>query len=334
MRPSRRAVLAGVAGGLVAAPWVAAPGVATRARRRPREMMLRVPGGRVYVRVDGALDGPRAPLVLIHGGPGGTHQGLLDAVALADERAVILYDQLDSGRSDWPQDPANWTVPRFVAELEAVRAGLGVRRWHVCGASWGGTIALEYAARRPADLASVVLAGPLISTRAWLADADALRAALPPATQATLAACDRPAPPPVAACDAATEEFYRRFNRRVARAPRGGDERLGRDRGFNRRLYETMWGRSEFVATGSLRGYDGEPLLATLDGARTLFLVGQHDEARPATALAFAARVAGAELAVIPGAAHGTFNDRPEETLAVLRQWMRRQDAAAERGGR
>lgn len=192
MRLTRRALLAGGAAAL--APL---PAVARDAAYPPpdREAMLAVPGGRVYVRVNGDLNGPRPPLVLIHGGPGGTHTGMLDALALADERAVILYDQLDSGRSDWPQDPANWRVARFVDELAAIRRGLAVERWHVCGISWGGTIALEYAAHRPAELASTVLGGPLIATRAWLADADALRAALPGAARDTLLACEGTSPP-------------------------------------------------------------------------------------------------------------------------------------------
>ena len=86
------------------------------------------------------------------------------------------------------------------------------------------------------------------------------------------------------------------------------------------------WGTSEFVAPGTRRVCDGEPLLARLDGARTLLMVGQYDEARPVTALRFAAQVPDAELAVIPGAAHGIFNDRPDETVATLRSWMRRHD--------
>ena len=87
-----------------------------------------------------------------------------------------------------------------------------------------------------------------------------------------------------------------------------------------------MWGASEFVATGTLRRYDGEPLLARLDGRRTLVMVGQYDEARPQTAAAFAHRVPGCETAVIPGAAHGTVTDRPEESVAILRAFLARQD--------
>jgi proline iminopeptidase/L-proline amide hydrolase len=293
-----------------------------------RELMAPVPGGRVYVRVNGRLDGPRPPLVMIHGGPGSTHAAFLNALALADERAIILYDQLDSGLSDHPNDPASWTVARFTNEVDAVRHSLGVSRWHVLGASWGGTIALEYGARRPPELAGLVLASPLISTRSWLADAAALRTQLPADVQAALARCDPPAPI-TPACDRATDVFYANFNGREPRP----DGLLAYARAhpalkLNRRLYETMWGASEFVSTGTLKDYDGEPLLARLDGPRTLLIDGQYDEARPVTLAAFAARVPGAEFAVVPGAAHAFLTDRPEEALGVLRPWLRRHDGA------
>jgi proline-specific peptidase len=290
--------------------------------------MAPVPGGRVYVRINGPLDGPRLPIVMIHGGPGGTHSAFLNALALADERAVILYDQLDSGRSDHPNNPANWTVKRFTDEVDAVRRAVGVRRWHVLGGSWGGTIALEYGARRPRELAGLVLASPLVSTRSWIADANALRGQLPPDVQATLRKCDPPAPI-TPACEKATDVFYANFNRRdPATEAMKEYNRLHVGDGFNRQLYETMWGSSEFVATGSLKDYDGEPLLAKLDGPHTLFIDGQYDEARPVTLAGFAARVPGAEFAVIPGGAHGFMNDRPEESLGILRPWLARQDRA------
>jgi proline iminopeptidase/L-proline amide hydrolase len=291
-----------------------------------RELMAPVPGGRAYVRVNGNLDGPQLPIVMIHGGPGGTLASFLNALALADERGVILYDQLDSGRSDHPNNPANWTVDRFTDEVDAVRRALGVRRWHVLGASWGGTVALEYGARRPPELAGLVLASPLISTRSWIADANALRAQLPAQVQATLRQCDPPALL-TPACELATDVFYANFNRRDPATP--AMTAFGHfEGGLNRKLYETMWGSSEFVATGTLKDYDGEPLLAKLDGGHTLFIDGQYDEARPVTLAAFAARVPRAEFAVVPGAAHGFLNDRPEEALGILRPWLRRQDAA------
>src|SRR4051812_44311285 len=94
-----------------------------------REEMVPVEGGRVYVRINGDLKASRPPIVFAHGGPGSSHWYWLNATALADERAVILYDQLDSGRSDHPGDPKNWTVPRFVDELPAIARALGIARW-------------------------------------------------------------------------------------------------------------------------------------------------------------------------------------------------------------
>ncbi|MFT4254769.1 MAG: proline iminopeptidase-family hydrolase [Caulobacter sp.] len=297
-----------------------------------RALKVEVPGGRVHVRINGALDGPLAPVVFVHGGPGGTHAGFLDALALSDQRAVILYDQLDSGLSDHPMNPANWIVPRFVDELEAVRAGLGVSRWHVVGHSWGGTVALEYGARRPPALAGLCLASPLVSTRSWIADAQTLRDDLPAPVRDQLVRCEAPPPappPPKQACAAATDAFYAAFLTREPPSPAHRAYRPPGDRGFNETLYRAMWGPTEFSATGTLKTYDGEPLLDRLDGGRTLFMVGQYDEARPVTAERFARRVQGAELSVIPGAGHATFTDRPQETVAVLRQWLRRQDRPA-----
>ena len=192
----------------------------------------------------------------------------LDVLALADERAVILYDQLDSGRSDRPNNPANWTVGRFTDEVGAVARGLGVRRWHVVGHSWGGTIALEYGARRPAELAGLVLASPLISTRSWIADANALRA---PAARATSRRRLRPAT--LRARSRRRARKRRSILSRVQR-PRAASDGMRdyaarqkpRARAATTRLYNAMWGSSEFVSTGTLKDYDGEPLLAKLDG--------------------------------------------------------------------
>jgi len=295
------------------------------------ERMVPVTGGRVYVRINGKLDSGKPPIVMIHGGPGGTHAHFLAALALADERALVLYDQLDSGQSDRPGDPANWRVDRYVDEVDAIRAALGINRWHVLGHSWGGTVALEYGARQPAGLAGLALASPLISTKSWIADANIRRGELPANVQADIATCDV-APVttvPSDTCQRGVGAFYAAFNGRMPASPAAIDYAAKHHGGFNQKLYNTMWGSSEFVSTGTLRDYDGEPLLAKLDGKRTLFLGGQYDEARPSTLAGFAARVAGAEFATIPGAAHGIFADRPQETVALIRAWLARQDALA-----
>jgi proline iminopeptidase/L-proline amide hydrolase len=287
--------------------------------------MVPVPGGRAYVRINGDLRGKRPPIVMIHGGPGSSHWYFLNATTLADERAVILYDQLDSGRSDHPGDPANWVIPRFLDELEAIRTWLGVDRWHVLGASWGGTLALEYGARQPAALAGLVLQSPLISTPLWLRDAKRLKDAMPPAIRDLLYRCDTPAAADAAECDAATDHFYRRHIHLTDPPPEIAAYKAALPRSFSPDIYMHMWGRAEFTASGTLKDYDGSALLARLGGP-ALFLAGEHDEAIPETIAAFARRVPGADFAMIPDAAHIAFGDNPAAYLAILRPWLARHD--------
>lgn len=301
-----------------------APDVAGLRIRAEREAMVPVAGGAVHVRINGDLNNGRAPIVMVHGGPGGGHWYFLNATALADERAVILYDQLDSGKSDRPGDPANWTVARFLDELEAIRAYLGVDRWHVLGASWGGLVALEYGARQPTALAGLILQSPLIATAAWLADASRLKEAMPADVRALLDLCEIPGAAGEDACARATEAFYRRHVYLADPPPTIAAYRAASGE-FNADVYRHMWGRAEFSASGTLRDYDGRPLLERLDGQRTLFLTGEADEATPATVASFA-RDAGAAFAVIPDAAHFALSDNPRTYLAIMRPWLLRQD--------
>jgi L-proline amide hydrolase len=325
----RRRFIAAAGLTTLAGPLLAEPGKPPRMIFKPdHEAMVPVPGGRAYVRVNGDLRGSRPPIVLIHGGPGSSHWYFLAATALADERAVILYDQLDSGRSDTPDDPANWRVDRFVDELEAVRTALEVPRWHVLGVSWGGTVALEYGARRRPEMASLTLQSPLVSTDLWLADANLLKGQMPPETRAMLDRCDGANPPSASDCEAATDAFYARYVSLRKPEPELAAYRAALPRSFSKPIYNAMWGRAEFTATGTLRHYDGRPLLAKLDGARTMFVAGDRDEARPETVAGFARSVPGAAFTVIPDAAHTIMTDNPAAYLPVIRRWCARNDAA------
>lgn len=326
---ARRTVLAGALASLLPSRLAAAPArigaTAPGIRLAPdREAMVPVDGGRIYVRVNGTLAG-RPPVLFIHGGPGSSHWGWLNATALADERAVILYDQLDCGRSDRPGDPANWTVPRFLSEIEAIRGYFGIPAWHVVGGSWGGTLALEYGADRPAALGGLLLQSPLVSTADWLADARLLKSRMPPAVRRLLDACDAPGAAPERACQAATDAFYARHVRQRLPPRAIAAYRDALPAPFAAKLYNHMWGRAEFTSTGTLKDYDGRPLLTRLDGSRSLFVAGHDDEARPETVAGYAT-AAGAPFVEIPNAAHSIMNDNPAAYLALLRQWLKTQD--------
>lgn len=294
------------------------------------EHRVAVEGGKVWVRVNGVIGEGATPVIFIHGGPGGTHLAFGNLLSLADQRPVILYDQLDSGMSDHPEDPANWRPERFVAELEAIRVALGVERWHVIGHSWGSAIALEYAAAYPQHTASAVLSGTYISTPHWITGTNLLIRDLPDEVAATIRACEGPNPPAAKVCEPATAAFYAAYNGRPDRPAPSPEMRAYRARyggkGFNAKLYKAMWGPTEFRASGSLATYDATHLLHRVDGSRIMFVVGQYDEARVDDVQDFVALTPGAELAVVPGGSHAFIGERPEVAEAIFRDWMNRVD--------
>jgi len=295
------------------------------------EHRVAVEGGKVWARVNGTIDQGATPVIIIHGGPGGTHVNFGGLLSLADTRPVILYDQLDSGMSDRPENPANWRPERFVAELEAIRKELGVERWHVIGHSWGSALALEYAAAYPEQTASAVLSGTFLSTSHWITGTNLLIRDLPDDVAAAIRACEGPTPPAAEVCEPATAAFYAAYNGRADRPAPSPEALAYRARyggkGFNATVYNAMWGPTEFRASGSLASYDASGLLHRVDGKRILFVVGQYDEARIDTVQDFLALTPGAELAVVPGGSHAFISERPEVSEAIYRDWMKRIDA-------
>ncbi|MGN6242950.1 MAG: proline iminopeptidase-family hydrolase [Motilibacteraceae bacterium] len=151
-------------------------------------------GHRTWYRIDGELrpgatDGP-APLVVLHGGPGATHDYLLPITDVArGGRAVVLYDQLGNGKSTHlPERGADfWTVDLFVRELANLLEHLGIaERYHVLGQSWGGFLAQEHAFTQPAGLRSLVLSNTAASFPDFVSEANRLRQDLPPGVDDTL----------------------------------------------------------------------------------------------------------------------------------------------------
>ena len=100
-------------------------------------------------------------LFLLNGGPGLPCNYLRDPLlALVDAGyRVVTYDQLGTGQSDQPTDPALWTIGRYRDEVETVRRALGIGRMHLLGHSWGGWLGIEYALAYPDALKTIILSG-------------------------------------------------------------------------------------------------------------------------------------------------------------------------------
>lgn len=117
-------------------------------------------GVRLWIATSG--DGP--PLVLCHGGPGlWDDQGPVAAM-LDDLVTVHRWDQRGCGRST---GSGPYTVARFVADLEAIRAHFGHARWMVGGHSWGATLALRYALAHPGRVAALLYLSGTGTGTAW-----------------------------------------------------------------------------------------------------------------------------------------------------------------------
>src|SRR5918912_3495547 len=114
------------------------------------------------------------PLLALHGGPGSTHHYFAPLEGLADERAVIVYDQIGCGSSDRPPD-LEWSVELFREEVAAVREQLGLERIHLLGTSWGGMLALEHVLSGAHGIVSLILSSTLASLDEWAAEVKLLR---------------------------------------------------------------------------------------------------------------------------------------------------------------
>jgi proline iminopeptidase len=136
-----------------------------------RRIPVRTPAGTFQVWVKRIGSNPALRMLLLHGGPGATHEYLeaCDSYLPAAGVEYYYYDQLGSGFSDQPADPSLWELDRFVDELEQVRDALGLRRENfvLYGQSWGGILAIEYALRYQHHLLGLVISNMMSSVPAY-----------------------------------------------------------------------------------------------------------------------------------------------------------------------
>jgi L-proline amide hydrolase len=269
-----------------------------------------------------------APLVVLHGGPGAAHDYLLALTDLArDGRAVVHYDQLGNGRSThYPERGADfWTVDLFVRELHNLVDVLGIAdRHHVLGQSWGGFLAQEYAFTKPSGMTSIVLANTAASFPDFVAEANRLRAYLPPEVEATLRRHEEAGTTDDPEYEAACMVFY---SRHVCRLDPWPEEVIEAFAWIDRdpTVYHTMNGPSEFHVIGSIKDWQSKDRLDEID-LPTLIVSGRHDEATPALQETLQAGIAGSEWIVFEDSSHLPHVEERERYMQVVGDWLRRHD--------
>jgi proline iminopeptidase len=150
---------------------------------------VQTPAGTFNVWTKRIGNNPDMKLLLLHGGPGATHEYFeaFDSYLPAAGIEYYYYDQLGSFYSDQPDDPALWNIERFVAEVEQVRQALGLdaSNFYLLGQSWGGILAIEYALKYQQHLKGLVISNMMASIPAYNAYADSvLKPAMDPAVLA------------------------------------------------------------------------------------------------------------------------------------------------------
>ena len=277
-------------------------------------------GYRTWYRTVGDREEPgKLPLICLHGGPGASWDYLEPLEAMAETgRRVIFYDQLGSGNSDEPHNPALYTVALYVDEINSVRNALGLEHIHMLGQSWGGMLAMEYALTQPAGLAGLILADTGSSLPQWAAEAKRLVSGLPPEVQQTLRDHEE-----AGTTDSPEyKKAYRVFSlRHICRldprpecvtrmAAKPGDE-----------VYQTMWGASEVNITGTLKDWDITARLGEIHNA-TLVVCGRYDEATPVLAETIHRGIPGSEWVIFENSAHFPHIEETERYLQVLGRFL------------
>lgn len=128
---------------------------------------ISTPKGKFNVWTKRVGNNPTLKVLLLHGGPGATHEYFeaFDSYLPAAGIEYYYYDQLGSAYSDQPKDPALWDLPRFVEEVEQVRQALKLDKnnFYLLGHSWGGVLAMEYALKYQQHLKGLIISNMMAS---------------------------------------------------------------------------------------------------------------------------------------------------------------------------
>lgn len=141
-----------------------------------RRIAVDTPKGQFSVWTKRTGNNPSLKVLLLHGGPGCTHEYLeaCDSFLPAAGVEFYYYDQLGAGFSDQPDEPSLWELDRFVDEVEQVRRALGLDRENfvLYGQSWGGILAMEYALAHQEHLRGLVISNMMASAPEYTAYAE------------------------------------------------------------------------------------------------------------------------------------------------------------------
>ena len=269
---------------------------------------------------------PTMKVLLLHGGPGSTHEYLeaCDSYLPAAGIEYYYYDQLGSFYSDQPDAPELWEVPRFVDEVEQVRQALGLdqHNFFLYGQSWGGILAIEYALQHQQHLKGLIISN--------------MRASIPQyndyARTALMPAMDQNALAEIQALEAAGDFANPRYmellvaqhyvHHVLRMPPEEWPDPVNRGFGhINPAIYVPMQGPSELGASGKLLHWDRTADLAQI-AVPTLTIGARYDTMDPAHLAWMAGAVQHGRSLFCPNGSHLAMYDDQEVYFRGLIQFI------------
>jgi proline iminopeptidase len=314
------------------------------AQTRKATIAPAVTGAGVYHMEEGFVDahgvliyymivGRGAPLLIVHGGPGASHDYFLPyLLPLARSNKLIFIDERGSGRSQRLEDASQYTVENMVEDVEQVRQALGLGKVSLLGHSYGGVLAQAYAFKYQRNLTHLILGGTFYSTAEMNKVLANEKRNMTPQALAKLEALEKAGlfgkgkdweagRYPEEYAKLAWGDGY--FPYLYQHRPDPNYDPLSGNTSTSWELYREMWGsHGEFIIDGNLKSVEYADKLPGIH-VPTLIICGDHDESDPSLSRYMHDKIAGSTLVVVPQAGHMAFVDQPGMYIKSVDDFLR-----------
>lgn len=282
-------------------------------------------GYKTYYRTVGERT-DKAPLILLHGGPGSTHNyfEVLDRVAEGDGRMLVMYDQIGCGNSYVDGRPDLWTAETWVNELIALRKHLGLDTCHLLGQSWGGMLLLTYiCGYEHSGVKSGILSSTLPASWLWGIEQARMIKELPEEYQEAIKTATETGDYSSDIYQRAEEEYMLRHA--AGKPDPNGPECLLRKKRTGRESYVVGWGPNEYTPMGTLKDYDVIDKLKDIKEP-CLVINGGNDLCTPYIAKVMYDNIPNSRWELFRECRHMCFVEDNDHYVEVLKEWLNEKD--------
>lgn len=295
---------------------------------------IETPVGKFNVWTKKFGNNPKIKVLLLHGGPGGTHEFFESFESFFPKEGIEFYeyDQLGSYFSDKPTDSSLWTTERFVEEVEQVRKALGLNKdnFYLLGHSWGGILATEYALKYQANIKGLIISNMMASCPAYGKYADDVLAKqmdkkVLDTIRAIEAKGDFSNPKYM---ELLTTNFYNEHLCRLKQWPEALNRAFPH---INSQIYVMMQGPSEFGVSGRLENWDRSKDLPQLK-IPTLTIGGKYDTMDPEYMKWMATQVQQGDSLICPNGSHCSMWDDQQHYFTGLIKFIKTVDDGSFKG--